>query len=193
MAIIFGGTEDQAYIEAKSKGDTMSVTLQKWGDDTIKKLRQSIRDNTSKGTSRNLEQKTVVLPIQFGPDKWVMSFQSADYWKFINDGVQGAGGKKKDGTQFVNKAPGSLFSFKAGTNKKPPVNFSSLSGGSLRQWAYNKGLNPYAVRESIFRQGIKPTQFFDKVITREWINTLVKRMAKSGAGEITLILSKDFK
>jgi hypothetical protein len=207
MAIIFGGDEDKSYIEANAKGDTMTVALQKWGDDTIKKLRKSIRDTTSKGTSRNLEQKTVVLPIQFGQDKWVMSFSSTDYWKFINSGVQGVEGErgiytektskkgnvyfKKTGiTQWANKAPSSPFSFKT---KKPPVNFSNIDGQSLRQWAHNKGLNEYAVRESIFRQGIKATHFFDNVISKEWINTLVKRMAKAGGGEITLILSKDFK
>lgn len=190
MAIIFGGDEDKSYIEANAKGDTMTVALQKWGDDTIKKLRQSIRDTTSKGTSRNLEQKTVVLPIQFGQDKWVMSFSSADYWKFINSGVQGAGGRRKDLSAWVNKAPASPFSFKT---KKPPVNFSNIDGQSLRQWAHNKGLNEYAVRESVFRQGIKATHFFDNVISKEWINTLVKRMAKAGGVEITLILSKDFK
>ncbi len=184
MAIIFGGDEDKSYIEANAKGDTMTVALQKWGDDTIKKLRQSIRDTTSKGTSRNLEQKTVVLPIQFGQDKWVMSFSSADYWKFINSGVQGVGGRRKDLSAWVNKAPASPFSFKQG--KKPSAKHFDL-------WSNTKGLNKFAVRESVFRQGIKATHFFDNVISKEWINALVKRMAKAGGGEITLILSKDFK
>lgn len=190
--IDFGGTADKAYIESNSGGeDTMVVTLQKWGNETIKKFRESLRNKISTDTSRNLEQKTIVLPVQFGANKYVMLFSAPDYWKFINKGVSGAGGNRKgEGSPFVNKAPQSPFRFK---DKKPPVNYSSLSGNSLRQWAHQKGLSEYAVRESIFRQGIKATNYFDDVWTKQWIGTLVKRLEKSGAKEVELILTQGFK
>lgn len=186
--IDFGGTADKAYIESNSKGeDTMVVTLQKWGNETIKKFRESLRNKISTDTSRNLEQKTIVLPVQFGANKYVMLFSAPDYWKFINKGVAGAGGKRKsDGQVFVNKAPGSPFRFK---DKRPPI----VRGQGLSQWAHQKGLNEYAVRESIFQQGIKATNYFDEVWTKQWINTLVKRLEKSGAKEVELILTQGFK
>ena len=50
------------------------------------------------------------------------------------------------------KAPDSPYSY---TTLKPPVN-------ALKQWSRLKGLNPFAVRESIFRKGIKANRFWDK-------------------------------
>jgi hypothetical protein len=31
---------------------------------------------------------------------------------------------------------------------------------AFKQWAESKGLNPFAVRESVYRQGIPATKFF---------------------------------
>lgn len=186
--IDFGGASDKIYIESNvGDVDTMVVTLQKWGNETIKKFRESLRKKISTDTSKNLEQKTIVLPVQFGANKYVMFFSAPDYWKFINKGVSGKGGKRQsDGQIFVNKAPGSPFKFK---EKKPPI----LRGEGLSQWAHQKHINPFALRESIFRRGIKATNYFDEVWTKEWIGVLVKRLEKSGAKEVELILSQPFK
>jgi hypothetical protein len=76
-------------------------------------------------------------------------------------GVRGAGGTRKSTSPFnkrnnkgkiwKQKAPNSPYSFKDG--KKPSVKH-------FKRWAQSKGLNPFAVRESVFRQGIAPTKFF---------------------------------
>ena len=49
------------------------------------------------------------------------------------------------------KGKGSPFSFKIGN--KPSVKH-------FTQWANSKGLSPFAVRESVFRQGISRSLFF---------------------------------
>jgi hypothetical protein len=172
-----------------SEDDSLQGTLVKWGNETITKLKKSLTDKTSEGTSGALLQSLIVLPVEFQGSRYVMSFKAEDYWKFINKGVRGAGGKRKDGTPFKQKGGGSPYAF---TTKKPPVNFSSLSGGSLRQWAYNKGLNPFAVRESIFRSGTKATHFFDDVITQSWISELINRLEQSGSREIEIVFNKEF-
>lgn len=41
------------------------------------------------------------------------------------------------------------------TNKKPPI--SALVG-----WSKRKGISPYAVQNSIYKKGIKPTKFITK-------------------------------
>ncbi len=169
--------------------ESLTGTLQKWGNETITKLRKSLNAKTSKDTSKQLEQSLIVLPVEFQGSRYVMNFKAEDYWKFINSGVRGVGGKRKDGSAFKQKGGGSPYAF---TTKKPPVNFSSLSGGSLRQWSHNKGLNEYAVRESIFRQGIKPTHFFDDVITQQWIAELISRLEKAGSKEIEIVFSREF-
>lgn len=164
-------------------------TLQKWGNETIVKLRKSLNDKTSKGTSKQLEQSLVVLPVEFQGSRYVMNFKAEDYWKFINSGVRGAGGEKKSGGSWRQKGGGSPFAF---STKKPPLDSGTL-GTSLRYWAKNKSLNEYAVRESIFRQGIKPTHFFDDVITQSWIAELITRLEKAGSKEIEIVFSKEFK
>lgn len=175
--------------------ETMSDVLIAWGNEVVKALKKSLDDKTSDGTSGELEQSIVVLPINYLGQKWQLQFKAADYWKFINKGVQGAGKNTAiDGSKarksYSNKAPSSPFKY---TNKKPGVNFSSITGGSLRQWAYNKGLNPYAVRESIFRRGIKPTFFFDSVVNKSLKEDLIERLEKVGAKEVEITLSKEFK
>ena len=89
-----------------------------------------------------------------------MSFFMEDYGKFQDQGVKGAGGTRKTTSAFKRtnnkgkiwkqKAPNSPFAYK---DKKPPVS-------AFKAWAESKGLNPFAVRESVFRQGITPTKFF---------------------------------
>jgi hypothetical protein len=83
-----------------------------------------------------------------------------EYGEYQDKGVKGAGGTRKTTSQFnrrnnkgkiwKQKAPNSPFQYK---DKKPPIS-------AFRQWAASKGLNPYAVRESVYRQGIAPTKFF---------------------------------
>jgi len=176
--------------ETFAVGEGIQDVLIEWGNEVIGKLKASLTAKTSTGTSKQLEQSLVVLPIELGDSKFTLKFQAEDYWKFINEGVRGVGGQKKDGSVWTQKGGASPFSFK---DKKPPVNFSSLNGSSLRQWSYNKGLNEYAVRESIFRQGIKPTHFWDDVVNQNLVKDLVKRLEKAGAKEVELVLSKDFK
>ncbi|MGL4598543.1 MAG: hypothetical protein ACRCYO_13580 [Bacteroidia bacterium] len=187
---LFSSQSDKAFIEVDGS-DSIIATVQKWGDETIKLLRESLQRKVSSGTSKTLEQSIVVLPITFANDKYMMTFKASDYWKYINSGVRGVGGiNKSTGQAFQQKAPQSEYSFK---EKKPPVSFSSLTGASLRQWAFNKNLSEYAVRESVFRSGIKATHFFDEVVTPTWSNDLAKRVAKAAGREIKIVFTRDFK
>jgi hypothetical protein len=89
-------------------------------------------------------------------------FEMDLYGQFQDQGVRGAGGVRKSTSAFKktnNKgkiwkqnAPNSPFRFR---DKKPSVKH-------FEAWANSKGLNPYAVRESVYRQGIKPSLFFTK-------------------------------
>jgi hypothetical protein len=90
-----------------------------------------------------------------------MAFLMEDYGEYQDKGVRGAGGTRKSTSPFnkrnnkgkiwKQKAPNSPYSYKDG--KKPSVKH-------FKRWAESKGLNPFAVRESVFRQGIAPTKFF---------------------------------
>jgi hypothetical protein len=101
----------------------------------------------------------------------------ADYYDFINKGVKG--------TISQAKAPGSPYSFK---NKKPPL---------FKEWSYRKGLNPFAVRESVFKKGIRKRPFWDKAyntITQGDIFELLKRdLATAGRTATTEEIKNIFK
>jgi hypothetical protein len=83
---------------------------------------------------------------------------------------------------FINKG---VYSFK---NKKPPL---------FKEWSYRKGLNPFAVRESVFKKGIRKRPFWDKAyntITQGDIFELLKRdLATAGRTATTEEIKNIFK
>ena len=124
---------------------------------------QQSRSNLTKG-KHNFD-KTLYNSLSYqlvvGENSFSLAFKMEDYGDFQDLGVRGAGGTRKTTSAFKRtnnkgkiwkqKAPDSPFSFKEG--KKPSVKH-------FKAWAESKGLNPYAVRESVFRQGIPATKFF---------------------------------
>ena len=96
---------------------------------------------------------------------------------YINKGVKG--------TISQSKAPGSPYSFK---NKKPPL---------FKEWSYRKGLNPFAVQQSVFKKGIRKRPFWDKAyntITQGDIFELLKRdLATAGRTATTEEIKNIFK
>jgi len=96
-------------------------------------------------------------------DGFIIDFEMQGYGEFQDKGVRGIGGVRKTTSKFNSrnnkgkmwkqKGGNSPFSFKEG--KKPSVKH-------FVGWAKSKGLSPFAVREAVYHQGIKPTQFFTK-------------------------------
>lgn len=166
--------------EPKSIGDVMNNLAIRVTQEVLKQI-----DAEQLMDTGNLRQ-SVQMPVKFFGTKFVATLFMADYYDYINKGVKG--------TVSDAKAPGSPYSFK---KKKPPVNVSSIDGKSLRQWAERKGLNPFAVRESIFQKGIRKRPFWDKAyntITQGDIFELLKRdLATAGRTATTEEIKNIFK
>jgi len=123
---------------------------------------QQARTNLTKGKHNFSKElyNSLQYELEVGPNSFRLVFLGAEYGNFIDQGVKGKGGTRKTTSVFnrrnnkgkiwKQKAPNSPFSFK---EKKPPVSV-------FKQWAQSKGLNPFAVREAVYRQGIAPTKFF---------------------------------
>ena len=123
---------------------------------------QQARTNLTKG--RHNFDKTLYNSLQYklfvGENSFTLSIEMEDYGEFQDKGVRGAGGTRKTTSAFnrrnnkgkiwKQKAPNSPFAYK---DKKPPVS-------AFKAWASSKGLSPFAVRESVYRQGIPATKFF---------------------------------
>tara|TARA_B100000073_G_scaffold245677_1_gene206178 strand:- start:911 stop:1459 length:549 start_codon:yes stop_codon:yes gene_type:complete len=92
-----------------------------------------------------------------------LEFIMNDYGLFQDKGIKGVGGVRKmtstfnrrnnKGKMWKQKGKNSPFSFKK--DNKPSVKH-------FKDWASKRGLNPFAIRESVFRQGIAPSLFFTK-------------------------------
>ena len=141
-----------------AREELVSAVLIKFGKYVV----QQARANLTKG-KHNFDKtlyNSLRYNIFYSKDKFSLTFYMEDYGEFQDKGVKGAGGTRKTTSAFKRtnnkgkiwkqKAPNSPFQFK---NKKPPIS-------AFKRWAEEKGLNPYAVRESVFRQGIPATKFF---------------------------------
>ncbi len=99
-------------------------------------------------------EQSIKMPIKMFGNRMTAILYLADYYDYLNKGVKGIGGTKKSGPNkgrpWQIKAPESPYQFKKG----PKVSH-------VKEWSKSKGLNEYAVRNSIAHTGIKPRYFFD--------------------------------
>lgn len=141
-----------------AREELVAAVLIKFGKFVV----QQARSNLTKG--KHNFNKTLYNSLRYNifytKTNFSISFSMEEYGEFQDKGVKGAGGTRKTTSAFNRrnnkgkiwrqKAPNSPFKYK---DKKPPVS-------AFKDWAASKGLNPFAVRESVYRQGITPTNFF---------------------------------
>ena len=149
---IFGFDVDQLEEVKIDNPTTLSQVFNNIAADMVYCLQQSVKKEglVYKGS---LEQ-SIRMPVKMFGSRMVATLYLADYYDYLNQGVKGIGGVRKSGDKkgqpWEIKAPNSPYQFKKG----PSVSH-------VRQWAKSKGLNEYAVRNSIARTGIRPRYFFD--------------------------------
>ena len=149
---IFGFDVDQLEEVKIDNSTTLSQVFNNIAADMVYCLQQSVQKEglVYKGSL----QKSIRMPVKMFGFRMVATLYLADYYDYLNQGVKGIGGVRKSGDKkgqpWVIKAPNSPYQFKKG----PSVSH-------VRQWAKSKGLNEYAVRNSIARTGIRPRYFFD--------------------------------
>lgn len=171
-------------IETVGSLNTFLGVLQDFGNEITGRLRASLQKKVTGFTSKNLEQSirfdvTSVAPHQY---RFIVYFER--YGNFLDQGVKGVGSaglkSKKNRKSWRNQVTGTPFSFKA---------FKKPSAKHYRTWASTHGLNMYAVRESVFRKGLKANHWFSDVVNEDIANDLVKQMEKIGVKRIEI----DFK
>ena len=149
---IFGFDVDQLEEVKIDNPTTLSQVFNNIAADMVYCLQQSVQKEglVYKGSL----QKSIRMPVKMFGFRMVATLYLADYYDYLNQGVKGIGGVRKSGDRkgqpWDIKAPNSPYQFKKG----PSVSH-------VRQWAKSKGLNEYAVRNSIARTGIRPRYFFD--------------------------------
>jgi len=175
------GLSDESF--KKSTGKTFSDVVEDWGNLAMERLRKSLRDNVTLATSKKLEQSIIAMPVEFNGNKITVEIQAEAYWKYVNDGVQGVGGEMADGRPWTKKNTTSPFSFKQ--DKKPSVKH-------FIDWSYLAGRSPFAVRETVFRSGIKGNNFVDEVINDKFEKELADELKRVMTKTIEVDIKADF-
>ena len=91
-----------------------------------------------------------------------VSFDMEEYGAYQDQGVRGVGGVRKTTSKFKStNNKGKLWRQKA--PKDTPFSFKKdkpIPAIVFEDWAKKKGLNPFAVAISVWRQGLEPKRFF---------------------------------
>lgn len=147
--------------------------------DFVKKVTKSATDNLDKdgiNASMALRQSIIIIPVrQMGKD-YVVEIEMDSYWKYVNEGVQGAVSGAK--------AIGSPFKY---TTKMPPR-------ASIADWITDKGIKvdgkrgermqprerlAASIQRNVYRFGTKRTLFFDKALPESLQKALVEDVAEA--------------
>jgi len=177
------GIEDKDLVTL-GKENTIAGVLQDFGNKLQADLRKNLQKEITSITPKTLEQ-SIIFDIKFLGTNYQFELKMEDYWEFVDKGVQGVGGVSKSGLfSYVKKNNTSPFSFKK-NGKKPPIS-------ALEPWAYNNGVNPFVVQNSVFYRGIRATNFYSDVVDNKLAEDLVNRLEEVGAKEITISLKKAF-
>ena len=155
---------------------TIGGILQNFGNEIQRELRESYGHKGMQVSDKL--GSSIVFDIEFLGSAYLFELKMEKYGDFIDEGVAGIGGAKSDGTAYEAVQTSGRFSFKEG--KKPPL---------FKEWAQSKGVNAFAVRESIFRKGIKANKWFTEVMNQRKIDNLITRLEKAGVKEISLQFS----
>ncbi len=176
---------DDSLLTSTGQGvNPFEATLDQWNNETIKLLQKSLDEKASTGTSQALRQSIEPQAIKTTDNGLSVEIVMEDYYKFIDEGVQGigrAGLPETNTTVFNQKAPDSPWSFKEGRENKP-------SASHFEVWANTKGISPFVVSESVWRRGIPANRFYSDVMTEQWIDVLVDRLEKVGAGAVEILI-----
>ena len=174
---------DDSELQELGDDETISGVLQNFGNELQESLRRSL-DTAVHGITAQALKQSVLFNIQFLNSAYQFELTMEDYWQFVDKGVQGVGGVKKDGTAWMPKNTTSPFRFGSG-------NFSG-TGAQFRErtnrWANDNGANPFVVRQSIFNRGTKATNFFTNIVDEDLIKDLTKKLEKAGAREVEISL-----
>jgi len=132
------------YEIARETGKSIFDEVAQIMDSLIADIERNLQPNMD---TANLAQ-SFEPEVFFSGNSFFFRLLAADYYDYLNKGVSGA----------RQARTGTPYSF---TTKKPPAS-------ALKHWANRKGLNEWAVRESIFQKGIKGTGYFDRALQKNF-------------------------
>lgn len=160
--------------------------LQDYSQKIIEELKQNLLER-DKFASGGLAQ-SITANVKVMGQVIEMTISMADYWKFVDEGV--------DGTE---RKHGSPFKFrKKNINQKAMLQHIANRGLRVKaktskgKKAARKGL-AFVLGRSIAKKGLKPTRFASDVFEGDLIDNMRKDVAKALGRDILIDLTVDFK
>lgn len=163
--------------ELKGVNSPFEQFLINLGQQITSQLKQSLRNE---GIDQNsLLSQSIAPEIVSDENGVTLMITANDYWKFVNDGVNGVlrnvGGEYSFKTPFPNrKMAASIQDYMGRRGISDAANFKSVS---------------YAIATKVKKYGIEPTHFVDKVMTDEFINSISTQLADEFEKQITIKLT----
>ena len=200
------GTATGIVSNPRNIGDVMNNLSIRVMAETKKQLNEKVTGETS-----NALESSIQMPIKIFGASYVATLSMLSYYDYINQGVKGVGGQKnkyetvtskngnryrrpvKDGAGNIVKETWEVIS----TNS--PYKYSTLKPPlkGLKYWSQSRGLNPFAVQESIFRKGLRANHFWDdaykEISTGKIFKQLEDDLRTAGVNATTEGIKKLFK
>jgi len=164
--------------------ETKDVQTQilRWLADLIKDMQGAIDKYDAKATL-NLRQSFAASPFKLNGNQLSIDLEGADYWKFVNYGVNG-----------VQNNRGRPYSFRS-------IQPSAQDVADIRKWIVDKALGipadeldgaAYNIARAIKRRGIEPRPFYTDTMTDKRVNELTVTIADITGKQISLKLLSTF-
>ena len=141
--------------------------LNKFGDEVVKNAKKNLASSNSNFTN-DLYNSISHDPARVSNAGNIVSLtlNMLEYGDYQDQGVRGIGGVRKSTSKFKSSAgkvnnKGKLW--KQNAPKDTPFSFKEnkpIPVSVFKDWAKKKGLNPFAVRQVVWHQGLKPKRFF---------------------------------
>jgi hypothetical protein len=121
--------------------EVLQEAKRQWGIETVQAIKNKINEEGL------IWQNNLINSIGLNQDDTLdgnITFKMIDYGKFLDEGVNG-----------LTNNFGSQFSYRG--------NVKGM-GAALKPWADSKGINAWAVANSLQSKGLQPRRFFNSVI-----------------------------
>ena len=142
----------------------LEEVLSSFGSRLIEKARANLNKKGKRAKGTLFDQMSYDIEKTMSGVKFKMDFGSAeDYWEFVDQGVQGAGGFKGSGRK---RGQGSPFKF---GRKQPPlrailpwISLKGIKGRDKKGRFITKNSLAFLIARSIKQRGIERTRFISK-------------------------------
>ena len=137
--------------------------LNSFGDKVVKNAKENLARTNSNFTNKLTNSISHSgAKISAAGNIVSLSFDMEDWGEYQDQGVRGVGGVRKTTSKFKStNNKGKMW--KQNAPKDTPFSFNKdkpIPAIVFEDWAKKKGLSPFAVAVSVWRQGLKPKRFF---------------------------------